>query len=248
MSGQRLDRLAKLVALAADQAGTPEGELARTRAEQLAAEMGVAVDGDPIVTEYLSVKAADWCHLLMTAAAILAGGHWASRRCRGVFVGRRSSWLLFNHLVEYFQGRHASARAQHMKALRAAWDIGDDLFKWDIGSPALAASLRRALGACAGDDASRPKRRAKALRRAGALWSRGFAMGLYAQALDMLERGWRAVQVHEARGALREQFAVSEKRVGARASRAGFAAGRQVPIHRPAGCDPDADRLALDGP
>lgn len=240
----KYDRLAKLIALAADQHGTPEGDLARQRAEALAAELGVTPEGDPLVIETVRVNPRQWSLMLATSAAILAGGHFANAGTTGTFSGRRSASLVFEHLLEYLLGQHKRRRAAHMARAREAHDLTwDDLSaKWDERQAELM-RLRRQMGlrqpapwvwSKPDDKQSRTRR----LRKVGADFSLAFAKAVFNRALELADSGWKTDELAEARALMASTFDMRTKAVPAGGSAEGWRSGREVPLNRPVGDSP----------
>lgn len=83
------ERLAKLLALAMDQAGTPEGELARERADALMQRHGLdETDAAAMVTEMVPMPAATWRRHLLDAVCRLCCVSMAYGRQHAVVAGR----------------------------------------------------------------------------------------------------------------------------------------------------------------
>lgn len=173
-------RLARLLALAIDQEGTPEGDLARAKAERLAEALGVEPELDPVVLEVVEVRQVEWARYLTASAARLAGGvfAWEPKAGGGTFAGRRSSWLLFEHLLAHFMGQHKRRCAEHRDACRAAWEA--------YHAADLAVGYQ-AIRTCVTLDFDPRPAKHTALRRAAQKWSAGFAKAIRPVATEAVQ-------------------------------------------------------------
>lgn len=231
-------QVAKLLALAADQKGTPEGAAAAAAARAVMerhalSEGDVADAGDPMAVLRLKIWRHQWAQDILHACAVYAGGRALFLLAEGVGVvfGRTSAVQVIGYLAEYLiaeiKRRWSTHAAGQRDTLGPLWDRGYATRQrarfCNGAAAALCVRLRDMLDAekRGGVRESTPAAAAEALPAAD-----GTALVL----------STRAARIEEADAWAREQTGGAEVKTrkdhGRSASIAGIQAGRDIQINK----------------
>lgn len=105
-------KIAKLLALALDRAGTPEGDLAAERAARMMerhglteADMKDATTDNPMTRRIVEVPKAGWVYILADAVGRLTGTYVAASHGNAWFMGRRTDVDVAEYLLGSLQNQ-----------------------------------------------------------------------------------------------------------------------------------------------